>query len=202
MDVAFVGEDGAKLAEAFADIAEQRVDLRAAPGDYVDLFETAIADKVCRPAGRPGARVRILGTIEGRLIHADRVVLGGMVEGVWPPETRTDPWLSRPMRLELGLDLPERRIGLSAHDFAQLLGTPDVILTRAAKLGGAPTVASRFMQRLAAVAGEAHWNAARGKGEKYLHWARDLDHAETIIPAKRPRPTPPRDTRPTQLSVT
>ena len=35
----------------------------------------------------------------------------------------------------LGLDLPERRIGLSAHDFAQALGAQEVILTRAAKLG-------------------------------------------------------------------
>ena len=58
----------------------------------------------------------------------------------------------------LGLDLPERRIGLSAHDFAQMLGAPEVILTRAAKIGGAPTQASRFVQRLAAIAGD---NAGR-----------------------------------------
>ena len=202
MEAALAEEDGAKLADAFAEIAAQNTELRVAPGDYVDLFETAIADKVCRRAGRPGARVRILGTIEARLIDVDRVVLGGLVEGVWPPETRTDPWLSRPMRLDLGLDLPERRIGLSAHDFAQLLGMAEVILTRAAKLGGAPTVASRFTQRLAAVAGEAQWNEARKRGEKYLAWARALDHAGKIAPAKRPRPTPPLDTRPTRLSVT
>jgi ATP-dependent helicase/nuclease subunit B len=176
--------------------------LHVKTSDYAELFETAIADRTCRRAGRPGARVQIFGLLEARLINVDRVVLGALVESVWPPETRSDPWLSRPMRLELGLDLPERRIGLSAHDFAQLLGTPDVILTRAAKLGGAPTVASRFVQRLAAVAGEEHWNAARARGQKYLQWARDLDHAETIMPARRPRPTPPRDTRPTQLSVT
>ena len=36
-----------------------------------------------------------------------------------------DPWLNRgPCAAQLGLDLPERRIGLSAHDFAQLLGAP------------------------------------------------------------------------------
>src|SRR4029077_7025131 len=144
---AFANDDGAKLAEAFADIAVQSTDLRIATGDYPDLFEMAIADVVCRRAGRPSERVRILGTIEARLIHVDRVLLGGLVEGVWPPGTRSDPWLSRPMRLDLGLDLPERRIGLSAHDFAQLLGMPEVILTRAGKLGGAPTVASRFVQR-------------------------------------------------------
>jgi ATP-dependent helicase/nuclease subunit B len=199
---AFAGEDGAELARAFEEITEQASDLRVKTGDYAELFETAIADRTCRRAGRPGARVQIFGLLEARLVNVDRVVLGALVESVWPPETRSDPWLSRPMRLELGLDLPERRIGLSAHDFAQLLGTPDVILTRAAKLGGAPTVGSRFMQRLAAVTGEEHWKAARARGQKYLQWARDLDHAETIAPAKRPRPTPPRDARPTQLSVT
>jgi ATP-dependent helicase/nuclease subunit B len=106
------------------------------------------------------------------------------------------------MRLELGLDLPERRIGLTAHDFAQLLGMPDVILTRPAKLAGAPTVASRFTQRLAAVAGQAHWKDAIRRGEKYLHWARDLDRADSIKAVARPRPRPPLDARPMQLSVT
>jgi ATP-dependent helicase/nuclease subunit B len=125
------------------------------------------------------------------------------MEGVWPPETRADPWLSRPMRHELNLDLPERRIGLSAHDFAQLLGAPEVILTRAAKLGGAPTVASRFVQRLAAVAGEPRWKAALDRGARYVELARALD-APTGAPAPtaRPRPKPPLEARPTGLSVT
>jgi ATP-dependent helicase/nuclease subunit B len=200
--VAFAGDDGAALALAFEEIAGQASDLRVEPRDYAELFETAITDRVCRRAGRPGARVRIRGTIEARLVQVDRVVLGGLVETVWPPETRTDPWLSRPMRLELGLDLPERRIGLSAHDFAQLLGTPEVILTRAAKLGGAPTVVSRFVQRLAAVAGDEHWKEALKRGETYLAWARELNRAEIIKPAPRPRPRPPLDARPEQLSVT
>ena len=86
--------------------------------------------------------------------------LADLNEGTWPPDTRSDPWLSRPMRLELGLNLPELRVGLSAHDFAQALGAPEVILTRAAKQAGAPTVRSRFLQRVAAVAGEERWNRA------------------------------------------
>ena len=52
------------------------------------------------------------------------------------------------MRHEIGLDLPERRIGLSAHDFAQMMGADEVILSHAAKVGGAPAVASRFLHRL------------------------------------------------------
>ena len=200
--VAFAGADGAELERAFDDIAAQSSTLRCEPNDYGELFETAIADRVYRREGMPGARVRILGPLEARLVSVDRVVLGALVESVWPPDTRTDPWLSRPMRLNLGLDLPERRIGLSAHDFTQLLGMPEVYLTRAAKLDGAPTVASRFTQRLAAVAGETHWNAARKRGDTYLDWARDIDRAESVAPAKRPRPAPLRETRPLQLSVT
>ena len=58
------------------------------------------------------------------------------------------------MRRTLGLDLPERRISLSAHDFAENLGAPEVVLAYASRGAGAPTVISRFVQRLAAVAGE------------------------------------------------
>ena len=129
-------------------------------------------------------------------------MLGGLVEGVWPPETRADPWLSRPMRHELGLDLPERRIGLSAHDFAQAMGAHEIVLTRAAKLGGAPTVASRFVQRLAAVAGEARWKAAldaRNAIPRTGARARPSRRRSCRAPAA---PTPPLAARPKRLSVT
>jgi ATP-dependent helicase/nuclease subunit B len=132
----------------------------------------------------------------------DRLVLGGLVEGVWPPEARSDPWLSRPMRHELGLDLPERRIGLSAHDFAQALGAREVVLSHAAKLAGTPTVTSRFVQRLAATAGGDRWRAAVGRGNTYLALARRLDVPAQIERIARPAPTPPLDARPKQLSVT
>ena len=52
------------------------------------------------------------------------------------------------MRARLGLEQPERAIGLSAHDFAMLAAGPRVVLTRALKAEGAPTVASRWLQRL------------------------------------------------------
>ena len=201
---AFAGSDGAKLAEALEELAisEAAAALMVAPSDYVELFSAALADRVVRPPPRPGVRVRVLGLLEARLTDSDRVVLGGLVEGAWPPESRTDAWLSRPMRQQLGLDLPERRIGLSAHDFAQMLGAREVILTRAAKIGGAPTSPSRFLQRLTAVAGEERWQAALDRGNVYLAWARALDRPESVVQAPRPMPKPPRAARPRRLSVT
>jgi len=198
---AFAGADGGALARFFDDLADDG-ELAIAPAHYGELFEAAMSDRVVRRPGAPGARVRIYGPLEARLTRVDRVVIGGLVEGAWPPETRADPWLSRPMRHQLGLDLPERRIGLAAHDFAQMLGAPEAILTRAAKVAGAPASPSRFLQRLAAVAGEARWQTAVGRGAHYLALARELDHADRVEPVKAPEPRPPRAARPTALAVT
>jgi ATP-dependent helicase/nuclease subunit B len=202
--VAFAGRDGTALDRAFEEVADNAQDAVAvSASDYPDLFRAIVAEKPVRHPDRPGVRVRIYGPLEARLQSIDRVVLGGLVEGVWPPETRSDPWLSRPMRRALGLDLPERRISLSAHDFAQMLGAGEVVLAYPAKLAGAPTVPSRFMQRLAAVAGETRWAAALGRGETYLGYARALDHPQSKPqPVARPEPAPARNTRPTSLSVT
>jgi ATP-dependent helicase/nuclease subunit B len=199
--VAYDGRDGKALADAFKEIAELTdSDIDIAPPDYSELFHAAINNEIYRPTV-PSVRVRIFGPLEARLQNVDRMVIGGLVEGVWPPESRGDPWLSRPMRHDLGLDLPERRIGLSAHDFAQFLGSPEVILTRSAKLAGAPTVASRFLQRLAAVAGE-RWADVLNKGAKYVELARVLDRPTKFKQIDRPKPTPPREARPSGLSVT
>jgi ATP-dependent helicase/nuclease subunit B len=201
---AFAGHDGHAVKTLFDDVATSTAsgELAVAPRDYADLFRAVLADRVVRRGETPGTRVRIFGPLEARLQGVDRVVLGGLVEGVWPPEARSDPWLSRPMRYTLGLDLPERRIGLSAHDFAQALGAREVILSRAAKLAGTPTVASRFMQRLAALAGERRWHEVRERGARYIALARELDAPETAVPIAQPAPRPPRAARPTRLTVT
>jgi ATP-dependent helicase/nuclease subunit B len=201
---AFHGNDGAALERAFEDIALSAgdADFTVDAKDYADLFRTAITDRAVRRPGLPGVRLHIYGLLEARLQSIDRVVLGGLVEGTWPPDIAADPWLSRPMRQVLGLDLPERRISLSAHDFAQTLGAPEVILAYPAKSAGAPTVISRFVQRLAAVAGEQRWNAACSSGAKYVAWARALDRPAQVKRVEKPAPRPPRAARPTALSVT
>jgi ATP-dependent helicase/nuclease subunit B len=204
--VAAVFEDsqGSALAAAFDDLlGEQKPSgLMVQLADYPEVFQTAFADRMVRRPEQANAHLHIFGQLEARLTESDRVILGGLVEGVWPPAPRVDPWLSRPMRHELGLDLPERRIGLSAHDFAQLLGAEDVILTHSAKVGGAPAVASRFLHRLEAVAGDARWGEAIRAGENYVRFAAELDHPDEVLPIEQPAPRPPRATRPLKLSVT
>ncbi len=201
---AFGRHDGNALVRALDELIDSPAAARLAisKSDYPDVFAAAIGDRVVRRPEAQDARVHIYGPLEARLQQIDRVVLGGLNEGTWPPETRSDPWLSRPMRRDLGLDPPERLIGLRAHDFAQALGAREVILTRATKLAGAPTVTSRFVQRLAALAGETRWKDVLACGNAYLDYAHSLDHPADIKPARRPAPTPPLAARPTKLSVT
>jgi ATP-dependent helicase/nuclease subunit B len=201
---AFEGPDGLVLASAFDNLLgrQEKTGLIVEASDYAEVFQAAFADRLVRRRELAGAQLHIFGQLEARLTETDRVILGELVETVWPPAPRVDPWLSRPMRHELGLDLPERRIGLSAHDFAQLLGHEEVILTHSAKVGGAPAVASRFLHRLQAVAGEERWKAAKSAGDKYVHYAGALDQPAEVKPVEQPKPRPPRETRPTKLSVT
>jgi ATP-dependent helicase/nuclease subunit B len=201
----FAADDGIQLAEVLLELQESVAaqSFVLATADYSEFFHTAMSERVVRRPGLSHARVRVFGLLEARLQNVDRIVLGGLVEGTWPPQTRSDPWLSRPMRQQLGLDPPERRIGLTAHDFAQALGAREVILSHAAKLGGTPSVESRFMQRLAAVAGVEQWTEAKKRGARYVELARSLDRPQrTPKRIKAPAPKPPRAARPLRLSVT
>ncbi|MFP4518792.1 MAG: double-strand break repair protein AddB, partial [Oceanicaulis sp.] len=56
------------------------------------LLETARA-RLVRPAYGAHPRLQILGPLEARLASADRVILGGLNEGVWPAAPKTDPFL-------------------------------------------------------------------------------------------------------------
>jgi ATP-dependent helicase/nuclease subunit B len=201
---AFEGPQGTALASAFDDLlgAKSPSGLTVQLSDYAEVFQTAFADRTVRRVEGANVQLKIYGPLEARLTRSDRVIIGGLVEGVWPPAPRIDPWLSRPMRHDLGLDLPERRIGLSAHDFAQLLGADEVILSHAAKVGGAPAVASRFLHRLEAVAGADRWKEAKTAGQKYVQFAGQLDAPDKIVPVAQPAPRPQRAVRPLRLSVT
>jgi ATP-dependent helicase/nuclease subunit B len=172
---------------------------------FADLLDGLLAGETVRAGAASHPRLRILGAIEARLVRADRLILAGLEEGVWPAGAPIDPFLSRPMRKLAGLPPPERRIGLSAHDFAQAACAPDVVLLHCERRGGAPAVASRWLWRLQTLAGGA--GAALPARPELLDWARALDAPLEPAPASlrtapRPRPTPPVELRPVELPVT
>lgn len=193
-----------RLAEFFQNLAALgEFGMRIRTRDWPALLDAWMSGIIVRPRIPGDPRISIWGPMEARLQTVDRLVLGGLVEGVWPAATRSDPWLSRPMRHDVGLEAPERRIGLSAHDFVQGLGARDVVLTLPLTADGAPSVASRWLQRLKAVLGDETTGQVTARGDAYISLARRMDGiAETAQPAPRPEPKPPLDVRPRRLSVT
>ncbi len=195
--------DAEALAKAFKLLANASADAPAvALGEYTDMLPGLLAEPRVRPPFDPHTRVRILGPLEARLLDVDRVVLAGLNEGSWPPDIHSDAWLNRPMRRELKkLDLPERRIGLAAHDFVQSMGASEVVLTRARRESGVETVQSRFLHRLSALVPEPAWDAVKRRGDRYLALVREFEQPPETAPIERPRPTPPLVARPSHLSV-
>ncbi len=197
------GEDGQALYDFLGAMMDQREEIATEPSQWPEIFDALIAAKMVRPLSGSHPRVAILGPLEARLQTFDRIVLGGLNERTWPAETSNDPFLSRPMKLALGLPPPERRTGLAAHDFQVLLGMNDVVLTRSLRADNAPTVASRWVQRVTTLAGEAARLAMVDRGQKFLDWAQAIDQpSNPPRPCAQPRPTPPVASRPTGLSIT
>lgn len=186
------------------------------PAEYADLFEAIFAAGEVRQTVQAHPQIMIWGTLEARVQGADLVILGGLNDGIWPKSPDPDPWLNRKMRKEAGLLLPERQIGLSAHDFQQAIAAPRVVLTRATRDAEAQTVPSRWLNRLGnLMAGlpERHGPEAlarmRTRGAVWVDLAANIDRpsAETradmrFQPAKRPAPQPPIAARPDRLSLT
>ena len=176
-------------------------------GEYAAAFRELLRARRIPPSLGVHPRLQILGPLEARLIRADRIILAGLNEGVWPQGPSADPWMSRQMREKAGLGAPERRYGLAAHDFSQLAAAGgEVFLTRSARADGAPTVASRWLWRLQTLArgalGEAAEKALQPATD-YLALSRALDrpiHAPK--PASPPQPRPPVSARPRKMSIT
>jgi ATP-dependent helicase/nuclease subunit B len=204
------GDDGAALRQGdagewavqfFASLLDPAMPApKVAGADYPDLYRTLVAQMRIRPRGAGHPRIAIGDPYEARLQQADLVVLGSLNEGSWPKAADPGPWLSRPMRLALGLSAPEERTGGAAHDFASHLCATRVALTRAAKVDGAPTVPSRWLLRLQTL--------VRGMGlslapdQPWLAWAGARNAVAGRKRLRAPEPRPPVGARPRQLSVT
>lgn len=184
------------------------------PGEFRDLFDSLIQAEEVRDPTLAHPKIMIWGTIEARVQGAELVILAGLNDGTWPSLPPPDPWLNRKMRQEAGLLLPERRIGLAAHDFQQAIGAPEVILSRAERNAEAETVPSRWINRLtnlldglAERGGPEALSQMRARGRDWLHLAASLDRplpdpGPALQPSKRPAPRPPVAARPLRLSLT
>jgi ATP-dependent helicase/nuclease subunit B len=202
-------EEGEALATILTAALEALPNLPDQKGEVMPgLLDALLQGEVVRSRralrGRGGTehpRVFIWGPLEARLQSVDVIVLGGLVETVWPPMPEPGPWLSRPMRATVGLPSPEEAVGTAAHDFlAAAVSAPEVILSCPERRDGAPAVPARWLTRLdALLRGVDHELVSHPA----VDWARALDRPPGgPKPVSPPRPCPPVSVRPSRLSVT
>ncbi len=193
------GEQAARLLEHIIVYGDNLPDVDAV--GFSRLMRQLMTGIVVRPRGGTHPRLSILGPLEARMLDADVIILGGLNESVWPATPSPGPFLSRGMRRDMKLSLPERRYGLAAHDFFELASNETVYLTRSKRSDSGPTIASRWVWRLKTLlqgaVGKDGVKARLGTADHYLTLAQTLDYisAETVTPAKPPKPMPPKDKR-------
>lgn len=201
------GREARKVMDSLAENAPFGGMMTAA--EYADLCGALLAAGEVRDRDAPHPDVMIWGTLEARVQGADLIILGGLNDGTWPEAPKPDPWLNRKMRAEAGLLLPERRIGLSAHDYQQAIAAKEVWLTRAIRSDEAETIPSRWLNRLGNLMGGLPkgdgpdaWDAMLARGNIWLDQVRALEAVTPVPLAERPSPRPPVAARPRDLSVT
>lgn len=209
----WAGADGAQSAALFSELlAEAGAFDVGGLEDFATLIEQSIAGQKVRTGGYTHPRLTILGAIEARLVDADRVILAGLEDGVWPQTPPLDPFLSRSMRKRLGLPSPERRVGLSAHDFVQAASNDEVFLIVRARSDGNPVTPSRWIWRLETLCASAINKTTNLKHQingahPVTEWIEVLGRGlankpDNLMPAKPPEPKPPVADRPRKFSVT
>ncbi len=134
--------------------------------------------------------IHIWGELEARLMNPDLMILAGMNEDVWPAVADPGPWLSRGMRIGIGLEPPERQQGLAAHDFAMAFGNAQVIIAYAERIGTSPALPSPLLQRIDAFIGESEAKALRLRGDPLAEAGRRGGLCRPAAPSPAPDAQP------------
>ena len=193
------GEQGSVF---FANLlADSTPDLAITSQDYGDLYRSLLVGLNIRERNPVHPRLSIWGLFESRLQQPDVIVLGSLNEGVWPQTADPGPWLNRAMRHALKLPSPEEDIGREALDFANLMGAETVYLTRSEKVGGDPTVPSRWLLRIRALLAGLDAEQLLTPNQPWAEWARTRDNVPRSTPVAAPAPCPPVALRPRKMSV-
>ena len=204
-------ENAGRAAALSVEELEQNADFggEMSAAEFSQLVTSVLSQGEVRDRDEPHPDIMIWGTLEARVQGADLVIIGGLNDGVWPEAAIADPWLNRTLRHQAGLLLPDRKIGLSAHDFQQAMGAQEVWMTRSIRSDDSETVASRWLNRLTNLIGglptrngPQALGEMRMKGQIWLSFAQTLETVSPVAPMGRAAPMPPVNARPRDFSVT
>jgi len=198
----WAGEAGIALSELLLEALGALQDLPdIALPEVPDVLDALLTGAVFRrPRTKDGhPRIAIWGLREAALQRVDVLVLGGLVEGVWPAAAEPGPWLSRAMRKAAGLPSPEEKIAAAAHDFFSLsCASATVIFAAPRRRERAPVVPARWLTRLDAMLAGAGMAL---RAHPAAGWAALLDQPVAREHRPKPYPRPPAAFRPAALTI-
>ena len=169
--------------------------------DYLPMLCQLMSAETVRTSFGTHPRLSILGPIEAQLQYFDYVIIGEFNEGIWPKLPKADMWMSRPMMKDFGFALPEKSIGILANSFANFMKAPNVILTRAERVGDTPAQKSRWLLRIETVLKALSINISEIANNDFSSFVSCVDKPLSYKPIKAPAPCPPVSARPRKLSA-
>ena len=155
-----------------------------------------------RPKINSHPNIAIMNSIEARLLSADIYIMAGLNEDTFPRISSDDPWMSRPMKAKFKLPLPERKVGLSSHDFVEFFCKKNVIMTHATKVDGTNSITSRWLTKLSAIIKIADIKLDTSLTDEVMSWISASNLNTSSSRCDRPSPCPPLSARPKELSAT
>lgn len=189
------------IAAALMQFNEMGEVLSVNAADFDAMLEQAFLSPWFAESSRTHPNVHLHTPIEARMQTADRVILSGLNEGVWPANI-SNLWLNAALLERLHMPHNAHAVSLQAHDFLMLSGAKYVWMTRALKINGADMAPSRFWQRIMlAMSQHGVMQAEQGHDEIAAILAHENRYA-TYQPAQAPRPMPDIARRARTLSIT
>ncbi|MBQ7660109.1 MAG: PD-(D/E)XK nuclease family protein [Alphaproteobacteria bacterium] len=196
-------EDG-KMCAAFLSRLIEYADIISDinPAEYGAALDVLLATQTVRKSYGSHPRLKILGPIEARFNRYDVMIIGSLNEGVFPSLPSSDPFMSRNMKKDFGLDLPERAIGVLSDDLSSFMCAGEVFLTRAERVCGTPMSKSRYLLRLSTVLKGYGLEMADIENVFYKETAKKLEEPERFVELPYACPKPPLASRPRKFSAT
>ncbi|MEI6730653.1 MAG: hypothetical protein WCL30_05275, partial [Pseudomonadota bacterium] len=96
-------DEGEEIIKFIGELELSRPDLAIKPQYYNYVLENLLLGKVIRPDYGMHPRLKILSPLEARMQSFDRIIIGGLSEGSFPPQITADAWFNRNMRKTIGL---------------------------------------------------------------------------------------------------
>ncbi|MDC0348889.1 double-strand break repair protein AddB [Alphaproteobacteria bacterium] len=192
-------EEASSFQEFWQDLEKSSQTIHVNPKEFPEIFLSLLKGKTLSRKDRSYNPIKLLTPLEARFVSADFRILSGLNEGVWPAETEIDSFFSPAMRRSLNLPSLEGRLGQSAHDFLSYICEGPVLITRSLRVGGAPSIPSRFLSYLRISLDQKGVFCL--KSDTLKTWSKDFYKVPQKYFIDPPSPCPPLSTRPKRFSV-